>query len=126
MSSSWDNPLKIEEIGTGEQAGTWGTTTNVNIADALPEAITGRATATFTSDTDYPLPYLNSNAPQVFRNLVLNVTSSGNLSATRDLIIPAIEKQYIVENNTSGGQSIRIKTSAGTGVTIPNGRVAHE
>jgi hypothetical protein len=125
MASSWNNPLKIEEIGTGEQAGTWGTTTNVNIADALPEAITGRATATFPSDADYTLPYLDSNAPQVFRNLVLNVVSAGSLGATRDLIIPDIEKQYIVENNTSGSQSIRVKTSAGTGVTIPNGRTAH-
>jgi hypothetical protein len=125
MSSSWDNPLRIEEIGTGEQAGTWGTTTNVNIADALPEAITGRATATFPSDADYTLPRLESNAPQVFRNLVLNVTSSGNLSATRNLIIPAINKQYFIENNTSGGQSIVVKTAAGSGVTVPNGFKAH-
>lgn len=122
--STYNNPLKIEEIGTGEQAGTWGDTTNVNIADALPEAITGRATVTMT-DTDYTLPYVNSNAPQEFRNLVLNVVSSGNLSATRNLIIPAINKQYIVENNTSGSQSIVVKTASGSGVTVPNGRRAH-
>jgi hypothetical protein len=125
MASSWNNPLKIEEIGTGEQAGTWGDTTNTNIADALPEAITGRATATFSSDANFTLPYTNTNGTQAFRNLVLNVTSSGNLSATRDLIIPAIKKQYFVENNTSGGQSIRIKTAAGNGVTIPNGSIAN-
>lgn len=124
MSSSY-SPLKIELIGTGEQAGTWGTTTNTNLGTALEEAITGRATATFPSDANYTLPYTDSNASQVFRNLVLNVTSSGNLSATRDLIIPAIEKQYIVENNTSGSQSIVVKTSGGSGVTIPNGRIAN-
>lgn len=124
MASSY-SPLKVELIGTGEQAGTWGTTTNTNLGTALEEAITGRATATFPTDANYTLPYLDSNSSQVFRNLVLNVTSSGNLGATRDLIIPAIEKQYIVENNTSGGQSIRIKTSAGTGVTIPNGKIAN-
>jgi len=124
MASSY-SPLKIELIGTGEQAGTWGTTTNTNLGTALEEAITGRATATFSSDANFTLPYIDSNAAQVFRNLVLNVTSSGNLSATRDLIIPAIEKQYIVENNTSGGQSIRVKTAAGNGVTIPAGRVAN-
>jgi hypothetical protein len=122
--STYNNPLKIEEIGTGEQAGTWGDTTNVNIADALPEAITGRAAVTMT-DADYTLPYVNSNAPQEFRNLVLNVTSSGNLSTTRNLIIPAINKQYIVENNTSGSQSIVVKTAAGSGITVPNGRKAH-
>jgi hypothetical protein len=124
MASSY-SPLKVELIGTGEQAGSWGTTTNVNLGTTLEEAITGRATATFPSDANYTLPYIDSNASQVFRNLVLNVTSSGNLSATRDLIIPAIEKQYFVENNTSGSQSIRIKTAAGTGVTIPTGKVAH-
>ncbi len=124
MASTY-SPLKIELIGTGEQAGTWGTTTNTNLGTALEEAITGRATATFPSDANFTLPYIDSNAAQVFRNLVLNVTSSGNLSATRDLIIPAIEKQYIVENNTSGGQSIRVKTAAGNGVTISAGRVAN-
>ncbi len=124
MASTY-SPLKVELIGTGEQAGTWGTTTNTNLGTALEEAITGRATATFPSDADYTLPYLDSNAAQVFRNLVLNVTSSGNLSSTRNLIIPAIEKQYIVENNTSGSQSIVIKTAAGSGVTVPTGRKAH-
>ena len=124
MASTY-SPLKVELIGTGEQAGTWGTTTNTNLGTALEEAITGRATATFPTDANYTLPYIDSNGAQVFRNLVLNVTSSGNLGATRDLIIPAIEKQYIVENNTSGSQSIRIKTAAGTGVTIPSGKIAH-
>jgi hypothetical protein len=124
MASSY-SPLKIELIGTGEQAGTWGTTTNTNLGTALEEAITGRATATFPSDANYTLPYTDNNGSQVFRNLVLNVTSSGNLNSTRDLIIPAIEKQYFVENNTSGGQSIRVKTAAGTGVTIPAGRIAN-
>jgi hypothetical protein len=124
MASTYSS-LKVELIGTGEQAGAWGATTNINLGTALEEAITGRATATFPSDANYTLPYIDSNSAQIFRNLVINATSSGNLSATRDLIIPAIEKQYIVENNTSGGQSIRVKTSGGTGVTIPNGRVAN-
>jgi hypothetical protein len=124
MASTY-SPLKVELIGTGEQAGTWGTTTNTNLGTALEEAITGRATATFPSDANYTLPYTDTNGSQVFRNLVLNVTSSGSLGATRDLIIPAIEKQYIVENNTSGGQSIRVKTAAGNGVTISNGKIAH-
>lgn len=124
MASTY-SPLKIELIGTGEQGGTWGVTTNTNLGTALEEAITGRATATFPSDANFTLTYTDSNASQVFRNLVLNVTSSGNLSATRDLIVPAIEKQYFVENNTSGSQSIRVKTAAGTGVTIPNGKIAN-
>jgi len=53
---------------------------------------------------------------------VLNLTSSGSLSTTRNLIVPTIEKPYYIFNNTTGGQSIVVKTSAGTGVTVPNGR----
>jgi hypothetical protein len=47
------------------------------------------------------------------------------LTVTRNLIVPTIEKQYLVENNTTGGQSIVVKTTAGTGITIPNGKKAH-
>ena len=116
--------LKIELITTGDQVGTWGNTTNTNLGTALEEAIVGRATATFTSDANLTISLTNTNASQVARNYVLNVVSSGSLTATRDLIVPSIEKPYIVENNTSGGQSIRVKTAAGTGVTIPNGKKA--
>jgi len=63
--------------------------------------------------------YTDTNGAQVFRNLILNVT--GTISATRNLIVPTINKLYIVENNTTGSQDIVVKTSAGTGITIPNG-----
>jgi putative salt-induced outer membrane protein YdiY len=62
--------LKIELIGTGDQSGTWGNTTNTNLGTALEEAIVGRATATFASDADLTLTLTNSNATQVARNLV--------------------------------------------------------
>lgn len=125
MASTYSD-LKIELIATGEQSGTWGSTTNVNLGTAVQEAITGRAAADFTSDADLTLGYTDSNATQVFRNLILNVTSGfGSLTTTRNLIVPTIEKQYLVENNTTGGQAIVVKTSAGTGVTIPNGSKAH-
>jgi len=124
MASSYSD-LKIELIATGEQSGTWGSTTNTNLGTALQEAITGRANADFSSDADLTLGYTDSNAAQVFRNLILNVTSTGSLTATRNLVVPTIEKQYLVENNTTGGQSIVVKTSAGTGITVPNGAKAH-
>jgi len=124
MASTY-SALKIELIGTGEQVGTWGATTNTNLGTALEEAITGRAVAQFPSDADLTLGYSDANTTQVFRNLILNVTSAVSLTTTRNLIVPTIEKQYLVENNTTGGQSIVIKTSAGTGVTIPSGRKVH-
>ena len=124
MASTYSS-LKIELIGNGEQSGTWGNTTNTNLGTAIEEAITGRATADFPTDADLTLGYTDSNAAQTFRNLILNVTSTGSLTVTRNLIVPTIEKQYLIENNTSGGQSIVVKTSAGTGVTVPNGRKMH-
>jgi len=121
MASNYSTNLKIELIAAGEQAGTWGTTTNTNLGTALEEAIVGYGNPDFTSDADLTLTLSNSNATQVARNLVLNVTSTGSLTATRNLVVPTIEKPYVVQNNTSGGQSIIVKTSGGTGVTVANG-----
>jgi len=121
MASGYSN-LKIELITTGEQTGTWGNTTNTNLGTALEEAIVGRATANFTSDVDLTITLTNTNATQVARNYVLNVTSGVSLTATRNLIVPTINKPYIIENNTTGGQSIVVKTTAGTGITVPNGK----
>jgi hypothetical protein len=57
------------------------------------------------------------------RNQVLIVT--GTLTATRNLIAPLVEKTYVVQNNTTGGQSIQLIGSSGLGVTIPNGIAAY-
>jgi hypothetical protein len=122
MASTYSS-LKIELIGTGLQAGTWGNTTNTNLGTAIEEAIVGRATADFPSDANLTLTLTNTNVSQVARHFVLNVTSSVSLTVTRDLVVPAIEKPYIVQNNTTGGQSIRVIV-AGASVTVPNGKTA--
>ena len=122
MASTY-SALKIELIATGEQSGTWGVTTNTNLGTALEEAIVGQATVNFGTDANKTLTLTNTNASQDARNLRLYVTSSVSLSATRDLIVPAIEKPYLVHNATSGSQSIRVIV-AGQSVTIPNGKNA--
>jgi hypothetical protein len=120
MASTY-SPLKIELITTGEQSGTWGTTTNINLGTAIEEAITGYGTANFSTDAALTLTLTDTNTAQTARNLVLNVTSGVSLTATQNLVVPTIEKQYYIFNNTSGGQAINVKTSAGTGVIVPNG-----
>lgn len=124
MASTYSSNLKIELIANGEQSGTWGTTTNTNLGTALEESIVGRGTADFTADADLTLTLSNSNASQVARAYVLNVTSGVSLTATRNLIVPTINKPYLIQNNTTGSQSIVVKTSAGTGITVPNGKKA--
>jgi hypothetical protein len=123
--SSWSSNLKIELLNTGDT--NWGTLTNNNFQYAFEQSIVGYGTATFPTDADYDwgVLYTNSNSSQAQRNLVIRVTSSVSLTATRNLVVPTIQKQYIVWNNTTGGQSIVVKTSAGTGITVPNGYRAH-
>ncbi len=125
MASTYSPLLKIELIATGEQSGLWGATTDVNLGTTIEDAITAVGAAVFTTDANLTLTLTNSNAAQVARCLVLKMTSSGSLTATRSLIVPNGAKQYLVWNSTTGGQSILVKTSAGTGITIPSGGKAH-
>lgn len=123
MPSTYSTNLKIELIALGEQVGTWGTTTNTNLGTALEQSIVGRATVTFATDANKTLTLSNTNAAQDARAVFLNLTSSVSLTVTRDLIVPAINKNYIVKNATTGSQSIRVIIGAGS-VTIPNGKTA--
>ena len=125
MASSYSTNLKIELQATGENSGTWGTITNTNLGTALEQAVVGYGNPSYATDANLTLTYTDTNAAQAARALVLNVTSAVSLTATRELIVPTIQKQYIVQNNTTGSQSITVKTSGGTGITVTSGRKAH-
>jgi len=116
MASTYSN-LKIELMGTGDQSGTWGTTTNTNLGTAIEEAITGSADVAFSS-ADVTLTFTNTNTSQAARNLRLNLT--GTVAAPQNLIVPAIEKQYIINNGLTF--AITVKNSSGTGVAVPAGK----
>ena len=126
MASTYTPNLKIELMATGDQVNDWGTTTNSNLENGLEQAIVGRGAVEYTSDANKTITLTESNSSQDARNLFLYVDTdmSTTLTVTRDLIVPTIEKTYIVHNDTAGGQSIRVKTSGGTGITIPNGKKA--
>ena len=119
MASTYSTNLKIELIGTGEQAGTWGTTTNTNLGTALEQSIVGKADVTMSSTT-VTLTLTNSNAAQDARAIYLNLTGTPGGAAT--LNVPAIEKPYIVKNGSN--QQVTIKVSGQTGVAIPTGKTA--
>ncbi len=116
MPSTYSN-LKIELIATGEQTGTWGTTTNTNLGTALEEAITGSATVSFSS-ADVTISLTNSNASQAARNLRLNL--SGTSGGARTLTVPAIEKLYLINNGLA--DACTVKNSTGTGIAVPAGK----
>jgi hypothetical protein len=117
MASTYSTNLKIELIGTGEQAGTWGTTTNSNLGTALEQAIVGKADVAMSSTT-VTLTLSNSNAAQNARAIYLNLTGSPGGAAV--LEVPAIEKPYIVKNGSD--QQVTIKVSGQTGVAVPVGK----
>jgi hypothetical protein len=116
MASTW-SALKFELITTGEQSGTWGDTTNTNIGTAIEEAITGSVDVPFSSGT-VTLTLTDVNTTQAARNLRLNCT--GTTGGARDLVVPAIEKFYIVNNGCA--DTITIKNSTGSGVAVPSGK----
>lgn len=129
MSSTFST-LKIELIATGEQSGTWGASTNNNLGSAvagsrgLEQAIVGMATletGDFTSNI-YTMPYVDDSSAQDFRAFVLNITAT--LSAAGTVNVPAIQKPYLVFNNSVGGYAVTIKVSGQTGITIPSGKKA--
>jgi hypothetical protein len=120
MASTYSD-LKIELIGTGEQAGTWGTTTNTNLGTALQEAITGSADVAFSSGTDVTLTLTNSNAAQIGRNLRLNLT--GTSGGARNLILGSemqVEKLYLINNTLA--DAVTVKNTTGTGIAVPAGK----
>jgi hypothetical protein len=118
MASTYSS-LKFELIGTGEQSGTWGTTTNVNLGTAIEEAITGSADVTFASGP-VTLTLTDTNGTQAARNLRLNLI--GTSGGAQNLIVPAIEKFYLVKNNCA--DEITVKNSTGTGIAVPTGATA--
>jgi hypothetical protein len=121
MASTYSTSLRLELIGTGDQSGTWGETTNTNLGTLLEQAIGGYQSITMT-DANYTLSTANGASDEA-RNMVVRLT--GTLSASRNVSCPnGIEKLYLVVNDTSGGQSIVFKTASGTGVTIANGKRA--
>jgi len=118
MASSYSD-LKIELIATGEQSGTWGTTTNTNLGTALSEAITGSADVAFSS-ADVTLTLTDTNNTQSARNLRLNLT--GTSGGARNLILGSgcqIEKLYLINNGLA--DAVTVKNTSGTGIAVPAG-----
>ena len=116
MASTYTD-LKVELIGTGEQSGSWGTTTNTNLGTALEEAIVGTVDVAFSSGT-VTLTLSNSNATQSARHLRLNLT--GTSGGAQNLVVPAIQKNYLVNNGTA--DTITVKTPSGSGIGVPSGK----
>ena len=120
MSSTYTNSLQIQLIGTGEQSGIWGATTNTNW-NLIEQAVSGVTSITMLN-ANYTLSVVNGASDEA-RNMVLVV--QGTNSGIYQVIIPLNQpKFYIVSNQTTGGYAITVGSSTGSIVTIPNGITA--
>jgi hypothetical protein len=122
MASTYSTNLALELIGTGEQSGTWGTTTNTNLGTLLEQAISGYVTQAITdgsgANTTITIP---NGTTGVARNMFIEMTGALTF-ATTSLIVPANKKMYFIFNNTSGGFAVTVKVSGQTGILVPNGK----
>jgi hypothetical protein len=119
MASTYSNSLRIQLIGTGDQSGVWGTTTNTNLGTLIEQAITGVQSIVLSGST-YTLSSLNGISDEA-RNAVLLFT--GSLSSNCTVIAPAANKVYIVQNSTTGGQNITMSLGSGSTIVVPNGQI---
>jgi len=117
MSSTYSTNLALELTGTGEQAGNWGATNNLNIGTLLEQAISGYVTQAVSTGTDTTITIPNG-ASGTARNMFIQLTGTGG--ASTNLIVPANKKLYFIYNGTSSGQ-VTVKVSGQTGVSVPYG-----
>jgi hypothetical protein len=116
MASTY-NELGIELMATGENAGTWGTKTNTNL-DIIQQAVAGYVAQAVTDSGTTTLAITDgSTSTSVARHMVIKLT--GALTGTSTVTVPdSVEKLYIVENATTGSQTVTFKTVSGTGVNF--------
>jgi hypothetical protein len=117
--STYSTNLRLELIGTGEQPGAWGGTTNTNLGTLIEQAISGYETQAITDGADTVIT-IPDGANGVARNMTIECT--GALTAARNLVVPANKKLYFIFNNTSGGFAVTVKVSGQPGVSVPNGK----
>jgi len=127
MSSSYSSSLRVELIGSGDQAGTWGTTTDNNLSYIFDAAIAGYQAVTVTS-TAQALTYVNGPTSSAALNQsVYAILKFNSASAATAIYAPPVSKTYIIWNNS--GYTITVynstvignTTAAGTGVAILTG-----
>jgi hypothetical protein len=117
MASTYSTNLAIELIGTGDQAGSWGNTTNTNLGTLIEQAISGYVTQAVSTGTDTTITIPNG-ATGVARNMYIELTGTGGTNT--NLIVPANKKLYFIFNNASG--AVTVKVSGQTGVSVPAGK----
>jgi hypothetical protein len=115
------NDLRLKEIATGDESGTWGTSTNTNLS-IISEAFSF-GTEAITTNADTFTSTIADGSSDEARSLYLKYTGTLDSSCTITIGPNTISKLWFIENATSGSQDIIISQGSGANVTIANGQV---
>jgi len=118
MTTTYSPSLKLALLGTGDQSGVWGTTTNTNLGTLLEQAITGVTAINLTGLTSYTLTNLNGVLDDA-RNAVLIFNGSPGGAVT--ITAPAQNKIYTVVNNTATTVAMTVSGGAVSYIVQPSG-----
>lgn len=118
MTTAYTPILQLALPVTGELNGTWGDVVNNNITSMVEQAIAGLATINTWTAASHTLTTADGTTDEA-RCAILQCSGAPGAAAT--VICPALSKIYIIKNSVTGGYAVTLKTSAGTGVSVPNG-----
>ena len=118
--ATYVNNLRLKEITTGDEDGTWGTSTNTNLELITDGFSYGTKEMAADANETFTMPDATADAT---RSLYLKFTSAVDLTATREVTLGpnTVSKTWIIENATSGSQTITIKQGTGATVDVANG-----
>jgi hypothetical protein len=109
MPSTYSPRLRLELVGSGEQSGLWGDTTNKNLGTLVEQAIAGVAVIPLVAPGVYIVEALDGTSDEA-RCAVLKFTGSPGGAVVAQ--IPSTTKLYVVRNDTSPGQTVTVRTAA--------------
>jgi len=118
--ATYVNDLRLKEISTGDEAGTWGTTTNTNL-ELIAEAFSF-GTEAITTNADTHTTTIADGSTDPGRSLFLKYTGTLDSTCTITIGPNTVSKLWFIENATSGSQSIIISQGSGANVTILTGQ----
>ena len=118
--ATYVNNLRLKEITTGDEDGTWGTSTNTNLELITDGFSYGTKQMSADANETFTMPDATADAT---RGFYLKITSAGSLTGTRVVTLGpnTISKVWMVENATTGSQIITIKQGSGGSVNIASG-----
>jgi hypothetical protein len=121
--ATFANDLRLKEITTGDEDGTWGTSTNTNLSLIADAFSLGTKQMAADANETFTMPDASADGT---RSLYLKITSAVSLTVTRTVTLGpnTVSKVWIIENATSGSQSITISQGSGATVTIATGTKA--